>query len=228
MSATTKIKICGLRTAEAAWVAASEGVDFLGFVFVEGVRRQLKPSEGQAVIRSYRTRGDRRDRRRGKGPQLVGLFRNQDAGMVNRLSRQTDLDRIQLTGDEDETYARSIHKPVFRQVRIRPETTRVELSETVQTQLDAGRMVVLDRYDAKVPGGGGVSFDWSVAEGVANREGVLLAGGLTPENVGDAIRQLEPWGVDVSSGVETDGVKDHDKIRAFIEAVRAVQEIPAG
>lgn len=221
MSANTRVKICGLRTAEAAWVAAGAGADFLGFVFVEGVRRQLKAFEGQAVIRSYRTRGDRRDRRRGRGPQVVGLFRNQDAEWVNHVARQMDIDCVQLTGDEDESYARSIHRPVFRQVRISPETTHAGLSATVQTQLDAGRTVVLDRYDEKVPGGGGVSFDWSVAEGVAGREGVLLAGGLTPENVGDAIRQLKPWGVDVSSGVETDGVKDHDKIRAFIEAVRA-------
>ena len=221
MSADTKVKICGLRTAEAAWTAASAGADYLGFVFVEGVRRQLMAVEGQAVIRSYRTRGDRRDRRRGRGPQVVGLFRNQDADWVNHIARQMDIDCVQLTGDEDDAFARSIHRPVFRQVR--PETTPAELSEMVQTQLDAGRTVVLDRFDAKVPGGGGVSFDWSVAEGVASREGVLLAGGLTPENVGDAIRLLRPWGVDVSSGVETDGVKDHGKIRAFIEAARSAE-----
>jgi phosphoribosylanthranilate isomerase len=219
----TKVKICGLRTAEAARVAASAGADYLGFVFVEGVRRQLKAFEGQAVIRSYRTRGDRRDRRRGRGPQVVGLFGNQDADWVNQVARQMDLDCVQVTGDGDEVHARRIHRPVFRQVRIKAETTPDELSETVQTQLDAGRTVVLDRYDAKVPGGGGVSFDWAVAEKVASREGVLLAGGLTPENVGDAIRQLRPWGVDVSSGVETDGVKDHGKIIAFIEAVRSAR-----
>ena len=85
----------------------------------------------------------------------------------------------------------------------------------------AGRIVLLDKYDTKVPGGSGSSFDWSVAEGIASREGVLLAGGLTPENVGEAISQLSPWGVDISTGVETDGVKDHAKIRAFVEAVRA-------
>lgn len=221
MSAETKIKICGLKTAEAAWVSASEGADFLGFNFVEGVRRQLKAFEGQAIIRSYRTRGDRRDRRRGKGPQLIGLFRNQDADWVNHITRQMDLDGVQLNGEEDESYTRSMHKHVIRQLRIRPEMTREELSETVQRHLDAKRIVLLDSYDAKVPGGSGAAFDWSVAEGIANRERVLVAGGLTPENVGEAIRQLSPWGVDVASGVETDGEKDHGKIKAFIEAVRA-------
>ncbi len=221
MSEQTKIKICGMRSAEAAWVAASAGVDYMGFVFVEGVRRQLSTTEGQAIIRSYRTRGDRRDRRRGKGPKLVGLFRNQDLDWVNHISRQMDLDGVQLNGEEDESYTRGVHKPVIRQVRIRPETSREQLSDIVQPHLDAGRIVLLDKYDARVPGGSGGSFDWSVAEGIASREGVLLAGGLTPENVGDAIKQLSPWGVDISSGVETDGVKDHAKIRAFVEAVRA-------
>lgn len=220
MSAETKIKICGFKTAEAAWVAASEGADFLGFNFVEGVKRQLKAFEGQAIIRSYRTRGDRRDRRRGKGPDVVGLFRNQDADWVNQIARQMDLDSIQLNGDEDDSYTRSIHKPIIRQLRITPEMTREELSDTVQKHLDAGRMVLLDRYDAKVPGGSGMAFDWSIAEGIASREGVFVAGGLTPENVGEAIKQLSPWGVDVASGVETDGKKDHGKIKAFIEAVR--------
>ena len=221
MGADTKIKICGFQTAEAAWVAASEGADFLGFNFVEGVKRQLKAFEGQAIIRSYRTRGDRRDRRKGKGPQVVGLFRNQDADWVNHIARQMDLDSLQLNGEEDEPYTRSMHKPIIRQIRIRPETSREELAEIVQKHLDAQRLVLLDRYDAKVPGGSGASFDWSIAEGIANRKGVFLAGGLTPENVGDAIRRLNPWGVDVASGVETDGAKDHAKIKAFIEAVRS-------
>ncbi len=221
MSRHTMVKICGIKTAEAAWASAAAGADFLGFNFVEGVRRQLKTFEGQAVIRSYRTRGDRRDRRRGKGPKLVGLFRNQDLDWVNRLGRQMDLDCVQLNGDEDEAYTRGVHKQVFRQVRIRPETDRDELSDIVQRHLDAGRYVLLDHYDPVSPGGSGKRFDWSIAEGIASREGVLLAGGLNPENVGEAIRQLAPWGVDVASGVETDGEKDHDKIQAFVDAVRA-------
>ena len=87
--------------------------------------------------------------------------------------------------------------------------------------MDAGRMVVLDHYDEKTLGGAGKTFDWSVAAGVADREGVLLAGGLNPGNVATAIQTLRPWGVDVSSGVETDGEKDRSKIREFIEIARA-------
>ena len=79
----------------------------------------------------------------------------------------------------------------------------------------------LDRFDKTTPGGSGLSFDWSTARGIANRKNVLLAGGLKPENVQSAITQLSPWGVDVASGVETDGIKDPDRIRAFIEAARS-------
>ncbi len=80
-------------------------------------------------------------------------------------------------------------------------------------------MVVLDAYDRSTPGGAGRSFEWSLAEGIVNLDGVLLAGGLTPENVADAVEVLSPWGVDVSSGVETDGEKDAVKIHDFITAV---------
>jgi phosphoribosylanthranilate isomerase len=218
MSAQTKVEICGVRTAEAALVAADAGVDFVGIVFVEGVRRQLQPIDGQALVRSFRIRGHRRNE---KGPKLGGLFRNQPAQWVNEVARTVDLDYVQLTGEEDDSYARGMWKPVFRQVHVRPETTPEMLAAEVQPHLDAGRVVVLDRYDAKTPGGSGKTFDWSVAEGIASRERVLLAGGLTPENVAKAVQQLRPWGVDVSSGVETDGQQDHAKIRAFIEAARS-------
>ena len=82
-------------------------------------------------------------------------------------------------------------------------------------------MAVLDAYDPSAPGGTGSSFDWSAAESIVERKGIFLAGGLNPENVSEAVQRLNPWGVDVSSGVETDGSKDPDKIRDFIDAAKA-------
>ncbi len=258
---TPKVKICGLRDVESALAAADAGADFLGFNFIEGVRRQLQPHDGQMLVRGFRIRGHRRRAgggaprlrsgqagqasahdvrpepvegpRRDDGaprlrsgqavqPLLVGLFRNQDAGFVNEVTRMADLDIVHLCGEEDEAYIRSMWKPVFRQVRVRAGTTPGQLAAEVQPHLDAGRYVVLDRYDENTPGGAGVAFDWSAADGVASQERVLLAGGLTPENIRSAITRLRPWGVDVSSGVETDGVKDHDKIRAFVAAAKGV------
>ena len=241
-SYTTKVKICGLRDTENALVAAQAGADFLGFVFVEGVRRQLQPIEGQMVIRGFRIRGYRRRPSAretpgpgpgsgpGRGspvPKLVGLFRNQPPDFVNDVARHADLDYVQLCGDEDEAYIRKMWKPVFRQVRVKDGTTPADLDSIVRPHIEGKRIVVLDRYDEKAPGGAGVTFDWAAAEGVASREGVLLAGGLTPDNVRSAIERLRPWGVDVSSGVETDGVKDPEKVRAFVAAAKGAPIVPS-
>ena len=223
MSYVPKVKICGIRDGDSAVEAAHAGADYLGFNLVEGVRRQLTRFQAQDVVRNYRIRA--RDHRvyrlREKGPQVVGLFRNQDARWVNKAAQQVDVDCVQLCGDEDEAYMRAMWKPVLRQVWIKSDTSRDELGDLVEHHLERGRMVLLDRYNEHTPGGGGKTFDWSIAEGIAEREGVLLAGGLNPENVDSAVQQLKPWGVDVSSGVETDGIKDHSKIRAFIETAKS-------
>ena len=223
MSYVPKVKICGIRDGDSAVEAAHAGADYLGFNLVEGVRRQLTRFQAQDVVRNYRIRA--RDHRvyrlREKGPQVVGLFRNQDARWVNKAAQQVDVDCVQLCGDEDEAYMRAMWKPVLRQVWIKSDTSRDELGDLVEHHLARGRMVLLDRYNEHTPGGAGKTFDWSIAEGIAEREGVLLAGGLNPENVDGAVQQLKPWGVDVSSGVETDGIKDHSKIRAFIETAKS-------
>ena len=211
-----KIKICGIRDADIALDAAKAGVDLLGLVFVEGVRRQLKVMEGAAVVARYRLRADVR----GYRTRFVGLFRNQPRDWVNEVSKRAALDYVQLCGEEDEDYVRGIWRPVLRQIRVRSEMTAAHLEEAASPHLNAGRMVLLDRFDEDTPGGSGKTFDWSKAEGVADKDGVLLAGGLSPDNVEDAIERLRPWGVDVSSGVESGGVKDREKIRAFVAAAR--------
>jgi phosphoribosylanthranilate isomerase len=167
-----QVKICGIRSADAAIVASDAGANYLGFNFVEGVRRQIQPKDGVRIISEY------------------------------KAGRKT------------------ANRPVFKMVRVKSDSTPSELNYLVEPLLNDGHGIVLDRYDKQTPGGSGQTFDWASAEGIADREKVLLAGGLTPENVPSAIRQLSPWGVDVASGVETDGVKDPDRIRAFIEAVR--------
>ena len=223
MSYVPKVKICGIRDGDSAVEAAGAGADFLGVNLVEGVRRQLTRFQAQEVVRNYRIRArdHRINRLRDKGPRVVGLFRNQDARWVNSATQQIDLDCVQLCGDEDETYIRSMWKPVLRPIHVKPSMSRDELSDLVDHHLELDRIVLLDTYDENTPGGTGKTFDWSIAEGIVNREGVLLAGGLNPENVDDALQQLTPWGVDVSTGVETDGVKDHAKIRAFIETAKS-------
>ena len=212
----THVKICGLRDAQTALVAADAGADFLGFNFVEGVRRQIQPDEGQWITEGFI--GGREGIP--NGPKLVGLFRDQPIEWVRHVAQQCHLHIAQLNGDEDLAYADDLIVPVLRQIRVKPDDTAEDLRKIVDSWRNAGHMVLLDSYHPSAPGGTGVAFDWSIADGIVEQEGVLLAGGLTPENVGAAIQQLNPWGVDVASGVETDGVKDPDKIRDFINAAR--------
>ena len=196
-------------------MASDAGANYLGFNFVEGVRRQIQPEDGIQIIADYRS-----GRKTLNRPGLVGLFRNQDPMFANETARNAGLDYLQLCGDEDADYMSQIELPIFKMVRAKDGSTPSSLNHTISPLLDAGHGIILDRYDKDTPGGSGLTFDWTSAVGVASRENVLLAGGLKPENVQNAIRQLSPWGVDVASGVETDGVKDPDRIRAFIEAAR--------
>jgi phosphoribosylanthranilate isomerase len=212
----THVKICGLRDPQHAIVAADAGADFLGFVFVEGVRRQLQSDEGQWITEAFI--GGREGIP--NGPKLVGLFQNQPVDWVRHVAEQCHLHYAQLCGDEDLAYAEELIVPVVRQIRVRPEESVEALRMDVLQWRNAGHMVVLDTYDVSAPGGTGKTFDWSVAEGIVEAEGVLLAGGLDAENVIGAVQRLNPWGVDVSSGVETDGMKDPDKIREFIDSAR--------
>ena len=205
-----------MRSADAAVAASDAGADYLGFNFVDGVRRQLQPDQGAQIVSAYK-----RNRDLSNKPGLVGLFRNQNADWVNETSARAGLDYVQLCGDEDDEYIAQMQLPMFRQVRVKQGTTATELGRIVTPHLDADRIVILDHYSEISHGGSGQSFDWAAAEGVANLDRVMLAGGLNPENVQSAIAQLSPWGVDVASGVETDGVKDPDRIRAFISAVRS-------
>ena len=215
----TRFKICGLRDVPNALVAAESGADFLGFVFVEGVRRQLTPSGGSEIIHEFRMAfdGDRM-------PKIVGLFANQDAGFVNSVIHRCGLDYVQLCGDERPEFWNGLDAPVIRQVKVHEDLPHDEVvslvSEQVAEALDGGHIALLDKHKPGALGGTGIAFDWSIAREVSSGASVMVAGGLHPRNVAQAIEIAAPWGVDVSSGVETDGVKDAEKIRAFAAAVR--------
>lgn len=213
---TPRVKICGLRQFRHAEIAVKSGAQFLGFVFVEGMRRQIQPDKASRITSELRTEALKHQSHM---PQNVGLFHNQPLGWVRDVIHHANLDIVQLTGNENLQYARSLDIPIIKGIRVKPDTKHHDLLRITEAWLDAGHWVVLDRYDSTSPGGTGKVFDWSVAGDIASFEGVLLAGGLNPKNVAAAIDQLKPWGVDVSTGVETDGEKDPEKITAFIAAV---------
>lgn len=213
---TPRVKICGLRQFRHAEIAVKSGAELLGFVFVEGVRRQILPDKAGRITSGLRTEALKH---LSHMPQNVGLFHNQPLGWVRDVINHANLDIVQLTGNENLQYAQSLDIPIIRQIPVKPNTKRQDLLRIAEPWLNAEHWVVLDRYDSTNPGGTGKVFDWSVAGDIASFEGVLLAGGLNPKNVAAAIDQLKPWGVDVSTGVETDGEKDPKKITAFIAAV---------
>ena len=212
-----RFKICGLRDADNAVVAAESGADFLGFNFVPGARRRLDVEQAKEIVAEYR-------RRQGQGgPELFGLFADQPIDEVNRIVHEVGLDRAQLCGDEPPDYWDKVDVPVVKQIKVRDDDRNRAVTETdarVHEVLTHGSTAMLDKYVEGHKGGSGRTFDWTIAAEVARDHDFLLAGGLTPENVREAIATVQPWAVDVSSGVETDGVKDAAKIQAFAQAVK--------
>ena len=208
----TSIKICGLRTVEHALAAADAGADLLGLVFAPS-RRQISPEDAATIAESIRATP--RDRQ----VSIVGLFVNEAPERMLAIARQCRLDAIQLSGDETSDLAdRLPGYTLLKAIRLDGAP-----SEAGWLAAQAARLLV----DAHMPGsygGAGVLADWGRAAELARVRPIVLAGGLTPGNVGEAIWRVRPWGVDVSSGVESDGAKDSAKIRAFIGAARAADQ----
>ena len=208
---SVQVKICGLRTQEHLNAAIDAGADMLGFVFYEPSHRYLEPQGVQALWASPINRGPTEQRL----PDLVGVFVNKDAGFINDVAEQVGLHFVQLHGHESPDFCQQIKRPVLKALHLH---THADKSMIKAYQETTWRILL----DTPTPawGGTGVTHDWSLAHSVATEIPIMLAGGLTPENVAEAISQVHPWGIDVSSGVETNKHKDVTKIRTFIENVR--------
>ncbi len=221
----TAIKICGIQRAEDALAAAEAGADFVGLNFVPQRRRRLTEGQAAQIVKALTESPGKTAQ---KTPQVVGLFADQPIDEVNRHINSCPLERVQLCGSESLDYCGQMSVPVIKVIHV-PEGGRQNddldrLAERIRTYIDAGHLVTLDRQVDGLQGGTGKSFDWSIAARLAQAgHEFLLAGGLTPENVAEAVRSVAPWGVDVSSGVETGGVKDATKIRAFVQQVQRAE-----
>jgi phosphoribosylanthranilate isomerase len=213
-----KVKICGIRNLEDALVAAEAGADFIGMVFVPERHRRIRAKEAQIIVDGVRNSG-------GPVPRIVGLFADQSIEEVVGTVDFLALDLVQLCGQESVEYAGQAGCDVIKVVHVAETATAADDAGTgarVKEFSGLGHLVTLDRYVEGVQGGTGKGFDWDVAASLSQAgHPFLLAGGLTPENVSEAIIRVQPWGVDVSSGVETDGVKDHVKIKEFMRTARA-------
>jgi phosphoribosylanthranilate isomerase len=195
-----KVKICGNTTLDDAIAAVQAGADAVGFVFYPKSPRAVEPTAAAAIIERL--------------PPFVtpvGVFVNEDLAVVRRVMEQCRIPLAQLHGDETPQYCLDLGRPVIKAIRVRDQR---DLERMALYQVTG---FVLDAFVEGIPGGTGVTLDWDLAADAQMLGPVILAGGLTSGNVVEAIRRVRPYGVDVSSGVESSpGVKDHAKVRAFI------------
>ena len=214
----TKIKICGISTITVAKASAEAGADYLGIVFEPHSRRLVELEKAKHLIASFRASWSM------KKPRWVGVFANQTTEEVNHVLNYCNLDLAQLSGQESVDYCRVIVRPVIKVFHVGEDPNDENALRSIKTSLELykkeGHMCMLDTYKHGVLGGTGQVFNWNIAKEISGDFEMILAGGLNPENVRHAVSQVNPWGIDVSSGVETDGQKDATKIANFISQAR--------
>lgn len=197
-----RIKICGITRPGDAELAATAGADAIGLVFYPPSPRHVQDLENAREIALA------------VGPfvNVVGLFVNPEPDFLEQVLARVPLSVLQFHGDESESFCQSFERPFLKAVRMKPD---MDVHEQLAGYSSASG-ILLDAYKKGVPGGTGETFDWARVPLNPSRP-IVLAGGLSPENVASAVRIVEPYGVDVSGGVESaPGIKDRDKIKAFI------------
>lgn len=197
-----EIKICGIRRKEDIEIVNKYKPEYIGFIFAES-KRQVSPLLAKELISMTN-----------KSIRTVGVFVNSRRGDVEKIALETGLDAVQLHGDEGEAYIRELKLPceIWKAVRVRDGADIPDFYGVDR--------ILLDKYSDKEYGGSGEAFNWQAAGKIKTKKKLVLAGGLTKDNVLAGIKIFKPVCVDVSSSVETDGYKDENKIREFINIVR--------
>lgn len=199
-----KVKICGIQNIETAKAACEYGVDALGFVFARS-KRQVTPEKARDISRMLPN-----------SVLKIGVFVNESIAAVEEIAAFCNLDYVQLHGDEDEVYLQKLHIPAIQAFGVSSE------QEVEQAFASRAPYILLDSPKGKYRGGNGTSFPWELLRSLSpkQRQRLIIAGGLSEENVLEAIRITAPFMVDASSSLETNGKKDIEKIRKFIKKVK--------
>lgn len=201
-----QVKICGIRTEEGALIAVESGADYLGFNFVQSSKRFISVPKAKKIIKKVK----------GK-VKTVGIFKDADAALVEKIAKELQLDFVQLHGSESAAYINKLHVAVIKAVPLQAEST---VSNVLVDMGSAhAQAYLLDRPKQ----GKGTLINTEKAGIVARYFSVFLAGGLTPENVQERVRKVQPFGVDVAGGIETDGREDPEKIKRFIQNAKGVK-----
>jgi phosphoribosylanthranilate isomerase len=237
----TKVKICGITNLEDALVAVEAGADLLGFIFYEPSPRYMRPEVVQEIVAGCRSQvarvrgwglgvGEQKIQDGGRrsavsGPLFVGVFVNSPLDTVAHILELCQLDAAQLHGEEPPEFVAQFPGRAFKALRPKSVQEAEGLIEKYLPCPPAPLLpcLLLDAYHPHLYGGTGHITDWRMAASIARRYPIMLAGSLAPENVAEAVQVVQPWGVDVSSGVEAaKGKKDHQRVRAFVTAVKNV------
>jgi phosphoribosylanthranilate isomerase len=215
-----KVKICGVRTYDEVMDCIEAGADMIGFNFYRPSPRNITPGACMRLMVQL----EMALREELAEITVVGVFVNENRDFLHAVFRDCHLDLIQLSGDEPPDLLESLGERAFKVLRLTTPEALDDAARLYRRGANAPAWLV-DAGGAGAYGGTGEAADWNLARQLAERAPILLAGGLRPDNVAEAIRQVNPWGVDVASGVESEpGVKDPRKVRAFIRAVRSYEE----
>lgn len=203
-----RVKMCGMKTLAAARAAEAAGADYIGFIFAKGRRRYITPEAAREIVREM------------SRVKTVGVFVDAPMNEVNEIAAFVGLDYVQLHGHESAEAARQAEHPVIKAYRY-GDDFGVEEANAYPAEI-----ILVDSYVRGAAGGTGTVFPWEeAAQEIARvRKPVLIAGGITAENAGKAMAMFRPFGLDVSGGIEENGAKSEAKIRAFMEAVRALRD----
>lgn len=203
-----QVKICGIRSPEHLLVAAAAGADLIGLVFAPS-KRQVDLETGKMLVQTLRDNGYK--------TKVVGLFVNASVATIQQVVRECQLDCVQLHGNEPLSMLDQLPDvPVWRAVRLQGADDEAEWLATTNPRVT----LLVDAHVQGAFGGTGTQADWHRATELAQTRQIVLAGGLNPQTVVTAIRQVHPWAVDVSSGVERDGIKDNGLMASFIDLAK--------
>jgi len=206
-----RVKICGLTSLEDARFVSGALADYLGFIFYEKSPRYIDPSRAGAIANWI------------EGPETVGVFVNQPPDDVNQIVRHSGLDLVQLHGTESPEYCALMDKPVIKAFHVGSDTTSEELKQMVQPYLEHVSYLLFDTKKQGFWGGTGESFDWGLLQEVSALKPFFLSGGLNPDNIVQALQQVQPWAIDLSSGVEkAPGIKDYDKLERLFDTIEEI------
>lgn len=221
MTDPVQVKICGLTNLEDAAAAVEAGADYLGFIFYPPSKRGITPENAQKVTAALRQRAN--------CPTLVGVFVNETAAFMNQIMGDCHLDLAQLSGEEVPFLvndpASLIYGRTYKALKPQSLAEAEADAEWYIAEHPAVRpTLLLDTYHPSLKGGTGDLIDWAIGQHIVTMtDGLMLAGGLKPNNVADAVRAVRPLAVDVASGVEAHpGKKDHDALRAFVKNAKEI------